>query len=44
MTAHDSLFKYIETHSQLTKSEMEVIKNAFVLKKLRKRQWLCFFP
>jgi CRP-like cAMP-binding protein len=42
MTAHDSLFKYIETHSQtqLTKSEMEVIKNAFVLKKLRKRQYL----
>lgn len=42
MTAHDSLFKYIETQSQtqLTKSEMEVIKNAFVLKKLRKRQYL----
>jgi CRP-like cAMP-binding protein len=42
MTAHDSLFKYIETHSQtqLTKSEMEVIKNAFILKKLRKRQYL----
>ena len=42
MTAYDSLFKYIETHSQtqLTKSEMEMIKNAFVLKKLRKRQYL----
>lgn len=42
MTAHDSLFKYIEIHSQtqLNKSEIEVIRNAFVLKKLRKRQYL----
>jgi CRP-like cAMP-binding protein len=39
---HGPLFKYIKTHSStpLTESEMEVIKNTFVPKKIRKRQFL----
>jgi CRP-like cAMP-binding protein len=39
---YEALFKYIKTHSStpLTESEMEVIKNTFVPKKFRKRQFL----
>jgi CRP-like cAMP-binding protein len=39
---YEALFKYIKTHSStpLTESEMEVIKNTFVPKKIRKRQFL----
>jgi len=38
---HETLFEYIKTHSStpLTESEMEVIKNTFVPKKLRKKQY-----
>ena len=38
---HETLLKYIKTHSStpLSKSEMEVIKNIFVPNKLRKRQY-----
>jgi len=38
---HESLFKYIRSHSStpLTDSEIELIKNAFVPQKLRKHQY-----
>ncbi|MEP7168635.1 MAG: Crp/Fnr family transcriptional regulator [Bacteroidota bacterium] len=39
---HEFLFKYINSYAsvRLTDSEMELIKKAFVLKKIRKKQYL----
>jgi CRP-like cAMP-binding protein len=38
---HESLIKYIESYATtlLTEKEIEVVKNAFVLKKIRKKQY-----
>lgn len=38
---HESLIKYIESYvtTPLTEKEIEVVKNAFVLKKIRKKQY-----
>jgi CRP-like cAMP-binding protein len=38
---HESLIKYIENYADmpLTEKEIEVVKNTFVPKKLRKRQY-----
>src|SRR5437016_1981803 len=41
-SVHQPLFKYIEAHSStpVTESEREQIKNAFVYRKFRKKQYL----